>query len=300
MSEKNKQKIHIIFGPTASGKTERSIKLAKELGNAEIINADSMQIYTEIPIITNQPTEEEREDIPHHLFSIKSITEHSDLAQWLELAVNKTKGILDQGKTPILIGGTGMYLKSIVEGVSQIPTIPEGFKSDIRKEIDAIGIETIYKELTISDPHHSLEPGDTQRVTRAYEVLKFTGKPISEWNKTPNRTFFEKDLFDISFIDKDRQEIYNNINQRFLNMVDNGLLQEAEKADQIFKNSELTLNDLARLPAYKAHGLREIIQYINGKISKEEAIERAQQATRNYAKRQFTWWRSWSNKNPKL
>lgn len=288
-------KIQIVFGPTASGKTEFSIKLAKKLGNSEIINADSMQVYKEIPIITNQPTDEEMQGIPHHLFSIKSILEYSDLSKWLEDSVPLIKKVRKEGNIPILVGGTGMYLKAIVDGISNIPEIPRGFKEDIKKEVDTLGIKDIYKKLTDIDPlSKQLNEGDTQRVSRAYEVYKFTGKSIFEWNEQPNEKFFDPSDFNIHFVDVPREEVYAKINSRFEHMLDNGLLNEAEKANDIFTSSGLNNWQLNSLPAYKAHGLREIIEYLNGGITKENAIEQAQQATRNYAKRQFTWWRSWN------
>lgn len=288
------EKIQIVFGPTASGKTEYGVNLAKKLGNAEIINADSMQVYKEIPIITNQPTIEEQKGVPHHLFGVKSILEHSDLAKWLDEAVPLINNIIKRGNIPILVGGTGMYLKSIVEGVSEIPNIPIGFKEDIRKEIEIMGIQDVYKKLCELDPlSEKLEEGDYQRISRAYEVLKFTGKSIFEWNNTANKTFFKNDSFDIYFVDRDRKEIYERINSRFEKMVENGVLDEAIEANKIFKNSGLNKRQLNNLPAYKAHGLREIIGYLDGELKLEYVVERAQQVTRNYAKRQFTWWRGW-------
>lgn len=284
-------KIHIIFGPTASGKTEFAVNLAKTLNNCEIINADSMQIYREIPIITNQPTEDEKNGIPHHLFSIASILEHSDVAKWLELAAPKINEIQKKGKTPILSGGTGLYLKAITEGVSDIPEIPEKIKNKYIEE-RRNGLEALYSKLKASD-HESAEkikPGDSQRIIRALSVLEHTRISIQEWNKKPNRKFFPEEDFKIYFLNKNREEIYNKINLRFEKMFENGLLEEAKKANELFSSHPVSS---LQLPSYKAHGLREIISYLNGQISKEEAVEKAQQATRNYAKRQFTWWRNW-------
>jgi tRNA dimethylallyltransferase len=289
------KKIQIVFGPTASGKTEFAVCLAKEIGNCEIVNADSMQIYKDIPIITNQPTEDEKQGIEHHLFGIKNIVEHSDLGKWLDIAVPQIRNINERGLTAIVVGGTGMYLKALVEGVSQIPKIPTEISSKIKQRIDDEGVESLYKELSKKDPlSKSLKPNDQQRITRALEVFDYTKKSIFEWNKIPNKEFFKRDGFDFHFVDGDREDIYTKINKRFDNMIENGVLDEAKKADKIFKNSTLNQVELNALPAYKAHGLREIIAYINGLITKEDAIDRSKQVTRNYAKRQFTWWRSWS------
>jgi len=191
-----------------------------------------------------------------------------------------------------------MYLKAIAEGISRIPKIPIAIKNRVNKEIEELGEEEIYKKLCDLDPLSKLiNAGDSQRVSRAYEVFKHTEKSLFEWNKMPNKKFFNDDEveFDIQFVERGRQEIYERINVRFENMVENGVLNEAEKANETFKSSGLSQADLNRLPAYKAHGLREMIGYLNGDISKDVAIEKAQQATRNYAKRQFTWWRNWKN-----
>lgn len=294
-------KIHIIFGPTASGKTEFAVDLGKKLGNAEIINADSMQIYKEIPIITNQPTEAEKQDIPHYLFGISSILEHSDVAKWLDIAVPKIKEIQAKDKNVILSGGTGLYLKSITEGVSDIPNIPAEIKNNIANNLEKHGLGFLYEKLknkSIADAE-KIKPNDSQRIIRALSVLEHTGVSIHEWNKKPNKIFFPPEDFKIYFLNKNREEIYNKINLRFTKMVENGLLEEAEKANILFSTITNNLSSIT-LPAYKAHGLREIISYIKGEISKEEAIAQAQQATRNYAKRQFTWWRGWVKNNKNL
>ncbi len=293
------EKIHIIFGATASGKTEFAVNLAKKIGNAEIINADSMQIYQEIPIITNQPKEAEKENIPHHLYGVKSILHHSDLSEWLEMAVPLIHKIRGKSKTPILVGGTGLYLKSIVEGVSEIPKIPPEIK---QKYINLCLIKNnelekksyLYDILKNIDPEGvgKIKPNDTQRILRALEVKDFTGVSISEWNKKPQKKFFDKNIFDIYFINKPREEIYKKINTRFENMFENGLLDEAKKVREIWLENGIN-SENNNLPAYKAHGLREIIAYLDGKITLQDAISKAQQATRNYAKRQFTWWRGW-------
>ncbi|MDX1949716.1 MAG: tRNA (adenosine(37)-N6)-dimethylallyltransferase MiaA [Rickettsiales bacterium] len=292
------EKIHIIFGATASGKTEFSVNLAKEIGNAEIINADSMQIYQEIPIITNQPKEAEKQNIPHHLFGVKSILHHSDLSEWLEMAVPLIHEIKARTKTPILVGGTGLYLKSIVEGVSEIPKIPPEIKQKFLNLCSIVPENKkqtqLYDILKNIDPEGAdkIKPNDTQRTLRALEVKDYTGVSISEWNKKPQKKFFDKENFSIHFIDKPREEIYLKINARFENMVENGLLDEAKKVREIWLENNISASN-NNLPAYKAHGLREIIAYLDGEISLDEAISKAQQATRNYAKRQFTWWRGW-------
>ena len=256
-----------------------------------------MQVYREIPIITNQPGNTEKQQVTHHLFSYKSILEKSNLAQWLEDSVPLIKDILQRNKTPILVGGTGMYLKAIVEGISPIPEIPEDFRNEISRKYDALGAENFYKEFKNKDPQAAkqIKPHDKIRITRAYEVIQFTGKSIHQW-QSENEKFFPEHNFNIIFLNKNRDDIYRKINARFENMLKNGVLEEAEKASNIFDQTSLNKTELEALPAYKAHGLREVISYIKGSLTIQEAIKMSQQATRNYAKRQFTWWRGWSKK----
>lgn len=288
-------KIILIFGPTASGKSEFAVNLAEKIGNAEIINADSMQIYKEIPIITNQPTKKEMGNIKHHLFSIKSITDHSDLNNWLALAKDKIDKLLSDNKTAILVGGTGMYLRILAEGISPIDEITAETKNFVQNKIDNTGWEELYHEslgLGLIDPK-VIKMGDRQRFIRALEVYYQTGRTIKEWQKEEKIKFYDKDLFKIYFINKDRQKIYEKINKRFENMVENGVLEEAKNALKIFDDFSGNKDVLSKMPAYKAHGLREVIGYIEGDSSRDEAIKEAQKVTRNYAKRQFTWWRGW-------
>ena len=293
--KKYKNKIHIVFGTTASGKTEYAVNLALSLKKAEVINADSMQIYSQIPIITNQPTEQEKQNIPHHLFGITSILEKSDLAKWLNKSVPKIKETLELGADAILVGGTGMYLRAIVNGVADIPEIPEEISKKSAELAVELGNENFYYQLIVRDPSVKdyITANDLQRSIRAYEVLEYTGKSITEWQKKENKKFFNEDIFKIHFVEKNREEIYEKINNRFKYMVDNGVLTEAQIANKIFKESQKSEYELNLLPAYKAHGLREIISYLNKEIDIDEAIKLAQQATRNYAKRQLTWWRGW-------
>lgn len=287
-------KIHIVFGPTASGKTEYSVELAQKF-NSVIINGDSMQIYKEIPIITNQPAMEERKDVPHLLFGYKCILERSDINSWLEKIVHVINQTIKVGKVPIVAGGTGMYLKALIEGISEIPEIPEDIKMEVRDMMAKIGPEKMHELLREKDPRAAdkLKPGDSQRISRAYEVIEYTGVSISEWNEKPNKKFFDDAEFEIHFLDKPREEVYDRINKRFEKFVESGAIFEAKKAKEIFENSGFTETELNGLPAYKAHGLRELIWYLDGKMSLQEAIARGQQVTRNYAKRQMTWWRNW-------
>ncbi len=287
-------KIHIVFGPTASGKTKYSVELAQKFDSV-IINGDSMQIYKEIPIITNQPTIDERKGIPHLLFGYKCILEHSDINDWLGKIVPTIEQTLKDGKVPVIAGGTGMYLRALIDGISEIPEIPDDVTKEVRDLVDKLGAEKVHELLKEKDPvsAEKLKPGDSQRISRALEVIEYTGVSIAEWNSKPNKKFFDREQFEIHFLDIPREEIYDKINRRFEKFVELGAVFEAKKAKEIFEHSGFTEAELNRLPAYKAHGLRELMSFIDGKISMEEAIKRGQQVTRNYAKRQMTWWRNW-------
>jgi tRNA dimethylallyltransferase len=286
------KKIHIVFGPTASGKTDYAVQLAHKFDSV-IINGDSMQIYKEIPIITNQPIEAEKQGIPHLMFGYKSILDHSDLNIWLNETVSVIKENIEKNKVCIVSGGTGMYLKALFDGISEIPIVPEKVKNKNRDLIKEIGNDEFYNLLTGKDPEiaNKLKIGDAQRLCRAMDVIDFTGISILQWHKKPNKKFFDKELFEIHFLDKPREEIYNKINKRFEKFVEIGALDEAKKANEIFRSSGFSKEKIEALPAYKAHGLRELISYLNGEITLEEAINKGQQVTRNYAKRQITWWK---------
>lgn len=286
------KKIHIVFGPTASGKTDYAVQLAHKFDSV-IINGDSMQIYKEIPIITNQPNEVEKQGIPHLMFGYKSILDHSDLNIWLNETVPVIKENIEKNKVCIVSGGTGMYLKALFNGISEIPIIPEEIKNKNRNLIKEIGNDEFYNLLKEKDlaAAEKLKIGDSQRLCRAMDVIDFTGVSILEWQAKPNKKFFDKEIFEIHFLDKPREEIYEKINKRFENFVEIGALDEAKKANEIFKSSGFSKEEIEALPAYKAHGLRELISYLNGEISLSDAIKKGQQVTRNYAKRQITWWK---------
>jgi len=287
------KKIHIVFGPTASGKTEYSVELAHK-SDSVIINGDSLQVYKQIPIITNQPTEEERKGVPHLLFGHKHILEHSDIGKWLDEAIPAIEQTLTEGKTPIVTGGTGLYLRALYDGVSDIPSVPDELHDEVAAMLAEMGNKKFHALLKEKDPvaAEKLDEGDSQRISRAYEVMEYTGVSISEWNKKPNKKFFEREDFEVHFLDRPREAIYDKINKRFERFVELGAVFEARKCKEIFDNSGFTETELNRLPAYKAHGLRELMAFADGRSSLAEAIKTGQQVTRNYAKRQMTWWRN--------
>jgi tRNA dimethylallyltransferase len=272
-------RIIIIFGPTASGKTKFSYQLAKNFKQAVIINADAMQSYKNLPILTNQPNSEELEMYPHKLFSYLNASEIGTVASWRDKALQEINHALNSGKTPILVGGTGMYIKSLIFGISNIPKISNKTK-ELVKNINQL------EELQKLDPvmANKLKAGDTQRIKRALEVVIETGVSISKFQQLEDNPCFPLQDFTPLFLNVDRQVVYENINNRFDSMIKGGVIEEVKGL------LELNLDD--SYPIMRAHGVPEIKKHLNGEISLLDAITKAKQNTRNYAKRQFTFYRT--------
>ena len=276
------KKIYIICGPTASGKSAYAIKLATEL-DGEIINADSMQVYRGLEIITSQPSAIDRQYVPHHLYGIIPANHDYSVGIWLQQAIGQINDILAIGKTPILVGGTGMYISSLVYGIAKIPDVSPEIRDEIYQKLQTNGSTELHKQLAVVDPALAsrLSPNDPQRISRGLEVYQQTGRPLSEWQKQKNGNF-SKEQFHIIFINPAREILYNNINQRFIEMINNGLLDEIKS---IIHNYDPEV-----LP--KAIGLIPMISYLNDYMTLDEAINISQQLTRNYAKRQVTWFKN--------
>lgn len=274
------KKIIIIGGPTASGKTALALDVARNIDSV-IINADSQQVYREIPIITAQPTKEEQAVTPHKLYGVISVQDYFSVAMWLELVTNEINFALQNGKTPILVGGTGMYIKSLVEGIAEVPEISTEIRDNIRKQETS----EIYKMLLEKDPEMAsrLKPADRQRVLRAYEVFMETGKSLLYWHQQKPIPLFPTEMIRLFFLLPDREKVYEKCNIRFLEMFKCGLLEEVTALDK--------MNIPSSMPAMRAHGLREMVAYVRGGMPYTDAIAQAQQNTRKYVKRQFTWFR---------
>lgn len=273
-------KINVIFGPTASGKTAYGINLAKKIGG-EIINADSMQVYKHLEILTAQPEENEKNGIPHHNFGCIIPDEDFSVAHWLKITKAKIEEVKNNNNTPILVGGTGMYLKSLVDGISATPEILTSFEEDYLSKVINLSNFELHNLLKDKDPqkYHEYKINDRQRVTRALLVFEYTKKSLSYWQEQPKVKNFKREDFNFIFLKPNRDFLYEKINKRFDIMIDKGVVEEVRFVLNKF--------DFNKLP--KAHGLPEIRNYIIGLITLNEAIERAKQITRNYAKRQFTW-----------
>ncbi len=272
-----KTKILAVVGPTASGKTSLSISLAKELGG-EIISCDSMQIYKGMDIGTAKPTKEEMNGIPHHLIDIAFPTDEFSVADYKPLAEKAISEISEKGKVPIFCGGTGLYLDSLLSISDFSPEIPEG----IREELQTRTPDELWDELLKVDPESAekTHKNNVKRVIRALEIYKGTGKTKTEWDATSKTTESRYDALIIGLDFIDREKLYDRINLRVDLMLEGGLIDELRRLN-LKRNSN----------AAQAIGYKELYSYLDGKISYNEAVELLKKNTRNYAKRQLTWFR---------
>ena len=278
-----KSKIILIYGPTASGKSSFAIKIAKKI-HGEIINADSMQVYKELRVLTARPFKKEFKKIKHHLYGFQSVKKKFSTGDWLKLVKEKIENIKKRKKTPILVGGTGLYFKALTDGLVSIPNIPSRFRQDVRFLHKKIGSKKFFLRLVKLDPLTKgiINPSDTQRVIRAFEVKSFTKKSIYSWFRDTQSEFEKKDFFKI-YIDYPRSRLINRINIRAVKMIENGAIPEVRK----FINLRVPRSNTAS----KAIGIDEIRNYLNKKITKLDVIEKISIKTRQYAKRQTTWGR---------
>lgn len=272
--------VHIITGPTGSGKSALAMALAREQ-DAAIINADSMQLYSEAPVLTAQPSAQEQAEIPHHLYGILSADDPCSVVRWLEMAVSTIHRCWREGRLPIVVGGTGLYLKALMGGIVEVPTIQE----EIRNEVRAMRCEALYAALIDEDPDMAarLEPGDRQRLARALEVIRSTGASLLYWQAQPVEPPLPEAEFNLRPVLMERDALYARINTRFDHMMEAGAVAEAQALDA------LGLPDF--FPLMRAVGVAELLRYVRGELMREEAVELAKRNSRRYAKRQLTWLR---------
>ena len=289
-----KSKIILISGPTASGKSNFAIKIAKKI-NGEIINADSMQVYKQLKILSARPDTNEYKKIKHHLYGFQDVKKNFSTGDWLRLANKKIKEIQKRKKTPILVGGTGLYFKALTDGLIKIPSISVKSRKQIRNLQKKIGQSKFYEKLLKLDPSskEKINPNDTQRSIRAYEVKKFTKKSLHEWFKKTNPNLLQDNFFKI-YIDYPRQELISRINLRTEKMFLNGVIIEVKNFIRLKVRRDKTVN--------KAIGVLEIRDYLNKKKNLTEIKDKIAIKTRQYAKRQSTWARgnmvSWLKLKP--
>ena len=275
------KKIILLAGPTASGKSNLAILLAKKI-KGEIINTDSMQVYKEFLILSSRPSKNDLKKVSHHLYGFLSVKKNFSTGEWLKLVKKKIYQITKKKRIPILVGGTGLYFNAITKGISKIPVISDKYRETIRANHKLIGQKKFYEKLIELDPlsQKNISPNDTQRSIRAYEVKFFTGKSLYEWISKTKSDFIDYDIRKI-YLDTPRDVLLKKIEHRTNKMFKENCAKEVKNF--------LSLNIKKSLSANKIIGLNEIRDFLTGKKSKKDTIELINIKTRQYAKRQNTW-----------
>ena len=276
-----KSKIILISGPTASGKSNFAVSLAKKI-RGEIINADSMQVYKELRILTARPKQKDYQKIRHHLYGFLNVTKNFSTGEWLKLCQKKIKEIQSRNKIPILVGGTGLYFKALTDGLVQIPNIPPSIRNKIRNLQKKIGQKKFYSKVLKLDPNikGKIIETDTQRSIRAYEVKYHTKKSLYEWFKSTKPRFSEDEFFKI-YINYPRQELIQRISIRSEQMLKDGAIKEVKRFLKFKIKKDSSSN--------KVIGINEIKEHLEKKLDLKEVIQKISIKTRQYAKRQSTW-----------
>ena len=282
MSSAVSQPVVIVAGPTASGKSALALAVAEALGGT-IINADSMQVYRDLAVLTARPGAAELARAPHRLYGVIDAAEACSAGRWRDLALAEIVAAREAGRVPILAGGTGLYLRALLEGLAAVPPVPAALRAEARALHARLGGEAFRQALAARDPEAAqrLAAGDTQRLIRAYEVVTATGRPLADWRRAQGPASGPPAVAVLLL--PPRAELYAACDARFLRMMARGALAEVEAL-------------LARgldpaLPAMRAVGVAELAALLAGRLSREAAVAAAQQATRRYAKRQYTWFR---------
>ncbi|WP_223670884.1 tRNA (adenosine(37)-N6)-dimethylallyltransferase MiaA [Kangiella shandongensis] len=289
MSEEVKPKAIFLMGPTASGKTDLAMRLVQD-HRCEIISVDSAMVYKGMDIGSAKPSPQELAQAPHRLIDICDPSEPYSAAQFRQDALREMFDITESGKTPLLVGGTMLYYKALLEGMSNLPDSDPKVRSTLQRRMDKEGLNVLHDELKRVDPKAAqrIHENDPQRTLRALEVYYITGKPLSTLHQEQQQEEFPYDVTQIALAPEDRKFLHQRIEQRFKLMMEQGFLQEVER---LYQRGDLN----SELPAIRSVGYRQLWQYLEGELSLEEAVERGVIATRQLAKRQFTWLRSWPN-----
>ena len=275
----------LIAGPTASGKSALALQLAERLGGV-VVNADSMQVYRDLRIITARPPPEEEARAPHRLYGHVDAAENYSTGRWCRDVAEVLDEVAREGRVPILVGGTGLYFKALTTGLAAVPPIPSDIRADVRGRLAAEGVAPLYNELLERDSKtaHRLMPNDRSRISRALEVVLATGRSLSDWHAQGLPPLIVGASAAKVFITCERKELVRRIEARFAAMLEAGALDEVRA---------LAARHLdPTLPAMKAHGVPWLIRHLNGDISRDEAAAGAVMDTRRYAKRQVTWFRN--------
>jgi tRNA dimethylallyltransferase len=276
--------VMVIAGPTAGGKSSLALRLAGQI-DGEIINADSMQIYDDLQILSARPAPDDMGNIPHHLYGIRSVDHTCDAHEWRQLALDIIADCHKRDKIPILVGGTGLYLSALIDGLSPIPDIPQHIRDQGNQLYIDIGGDEFVKRLSELDPvaADKFHPNDRQRLVRAWEVVTHTGTPLTDWQDAPRIGPPDHLFFKIIALMPDRDWIYPRINKRFDQMVEMGGMAEVQRlADQGYDPD---------LPGMNALGVPSFLAVLEGEMKMDQAIRQAKTQTRQYAKRQYSWFK---------
>jgi tRNA dimethylallyltransferase len=272
----------LIAGPTASGKSRQALALAEAIGGV-VINTDSMQVYREAPILTAQPSPDDLSRVPHLLYGHVGARQVYSVGRWRDDVAKALTEVRELDRMPIFVGGTGLYFTALTEGLSHIPATPDEVRDNARALLDDIGVEALHARLSERDPltASKLRASDPQRVLRAYEVLEATGRPLAEWQEAPGEPVLKDAKFAAFVLDPPREERRARIAERFETMLEAGALEEARALEGLDPS----------LPAAKLLGLRPLQALARGALTRAEALDGAITATRQFAKRQMTWFR---------
>jgi len=275
----------LIAGPTASGKSALALELAEKRG-AAIVNADSMQVYRDLRIITARPTPDEEKRVPHRLYGHVDAAESYSVGRWFGEAAAALTETTSRGQPAIMVGGTGLYFSTLTRGIAAVPPIPAEIRREVRGRLDAEGVTALHAELQLRDPAAAarLKPGDRARITRALEVVLATGRSLTQWHEDNMPARVDLASAVKIFLMPNRDELGLRIDARFDAMMAAGALEEVRA---------LAARNLdPNLPAMKAHGVPWLIRHLRGEIAMAEAVAQAKRDTRRYTKRQATWFRN--------
>lgn len=291
-AEDMKGKILLIAGPTASGKTALALRAARAL-DGEIVNADALQLYADLRVLSARPSDEEQGEVPHHLFGVADGADGWSVGRWLRAASPLLADIRARGRTPVVVGGTGLYFKALTEGLADVPPTPAAVRQSVTAMYDALGEDRFRDLLASADPDAArrIEAGDRMRLSRAMEVLEATGRSLSAW-QADTAPALERTAWRAVALIPDREALYARCDARFNAMLAAGALDEVR--------SLLAKGLDPDLPVMKAVGVRELARHLAGELTLEAAADLARQETRRYAKRQLTWLRNQTPDWPRI